>query len=145
MDTEWVIDVLGKPWVAGTAGPDEFDCWGLLCWYYDTKLGIQIDHYGKSMNPKDMMSVCRFAFSEAGSPRWARVSKPEHGDAVAMSQNRRISHVGIYLDIDGGKILHSRDHIGVMLQSTHQLRASGINTILYYRYDNHTTLSTHYE
>jgi peptidoglycan DL-endopeptidase CwlO len=40
----WAETQIGKPYVWAAAGPDTYDCSGLMLWAYD-KVGIQLTHY----------------------------------------------------------------------------------------------------
>jgi cell wall-associated NlpC family hydrolase len=78
---------IGKPYVWGAAGPNSFDCSGLVMWAY-RQVGISLPHYtGAQWN--------------AG----ARVSRAQlqPGDLVFFYSD--LHHVGLY--IGGGKMLHA--------------------------------------
>jgi hypothetical protein len=57
--------------------------------------------------------------------RWQRVSAPKHGDAVLMRQSRYPVHVGVWLDIDGGGVLHCTQSVGVVFQDLWALDRHG--------------------
>ncbi|MEU6428522.1 NlpC/P60 family protein [Microbispora sp. NPDC046973] len=40
----WAVSQVGKPYVWGAAGPNSFDCSGLMLWAY-SKVGINLPHY----------------------------------------------------------------------------------------------------
>jgi cell wall-associated NlpC family hydrolase len=121
--SQWVSELIGKPWVSGARGPDSFDCWGLLCWVYEKQFGVVLDPTGMG-NPEDLLSVMRFAVKEAVSGSWAPVTQPRHGDAVGMGLGKRIHHVG------------AKDQGNVVAQQRFQLASLGINTVMYYRHAN---------
>jgi cell wall-associated NlpC family hydrolase len=77
---------LGKPYVWGAAGPDSFDCSGLVAWAY-AQLGVSLPHSS-------------YAQASMGTP----VSRDqlEPGDLVFFDGN---GHVGIY--IGGGQFVHA--------------------------------------
>jgi cell wall-associated NlpC family hydrolase len=70
---------LGNPYVWGAAGPDEFDCSGLVVWAY-AQLGVWLPHYTGSL-------------WELGTPVSENDLQP--GDLVFFYQD--VSHVGIYV------------------------------------------------
>ena len=61
--------------------------------------------------------------------RWRRVERareqPREGDAVFMRQSRHPVHVGLWLNVDGGGVLHAARDIGVVFQNTWDLAAHG--------------------
>jgi peptidoglycan DL-endopeptidase CwlO len=72
------LDELGKPYEWGAAGPNAFDCSGLVVWAYG-KLGISLEHYtGDLWNEGEHVSL----------------SEIEPGDLVFFNN---IGHVGIYI------------------------------------------------
>lgn len=68
----------GKPYVYGAAGPNAFDCSGLVQWTYR--------HVGKNLP--------RTSGAQAGATR--RVGRPQVGDLVFFTSGGRVYHVGIY-------------------------------------------------
>ncbi|MGH3167950.1 MAG: NlpC/P60 family protein [Trebonia sp.] len=70
---------LGDPYVWGAAGPDQFDCSGLVVWAY-AQLGVSLPHYTGSL-------------WELGTPVSENNLQP--GDLVFFFQD--ISHVGIFI------------------------------------------------
>jgi peptidoglycan DL-endopeptidase CwlO len=70
---------LGDPYVWGGAGPDDFDCSGLVMWAYE-QVGIQLDHFtGDQWNEGEHISR----------------SQLQPGDLVFFFAD--ISHVGMYV------------------------------------------------
>lgn len=68
----------GKPYVYGAAGPNAFDCSGLVQWVYR--------HVGKSLP--------RTSGAQAGATQ--RIRNPQVGDLVFFTSGGRVYHVGIY-------------------------------------------------
>ncbi len=68
----------GRPYVYGAAGPNAFDCSGLVQWVFR--------HVGKRLP--------RTSGAQAGATR--RVSRPRVGDLVFFTSGRSVYHVGIY-------------------------------------------------
>jgi len=87
---------LGRPYVWGAAGPDAFDCSGLVVWSF-AQVGISLPHYSY-----DLMS--------GGAAVSASDLQP--GDLVFFYGG---SHVGIY--IGGGQFIHA-PHAGTVVQVT---------------------------
>jgi cell wall-associated NlpC family hydrolase len=75
----WALTRVGDPYVWGAAGPDAFDCSGLVVWAY-ARLGISLEHFtGDLWNEGEHI------------PR----SQLEPGDLVFFFPD--IGHVGIYV------------------------------------------------
>lgn len=75
----WALSEIGRPYVWGAAGPDAFDCSGLVMWAYG-KVGISLMHFtGDQWNEGEHI------------PR----SELEPGDLIFFFPT--ISHVGMYV------------------------------------------------
>ncbi|WGX96308.1 C40 family peptidase [Nocardioides sp. L-11A] len=68
----------GKPYAYGAAGPNAFDCSGLVQWVYR--------HVGENLP--------RTSSAQAGATQ--RVRSPQVGDLVFFTSGGRVYHVGIY-------------------------------------------------
>lgn len=128
MNVDQAFQYIGKPYAADGKGPDNFNCWGLI---YDVR-----KHYfpvALPIIPIGDEETCRDIFeAKVQSKHWMEVTEPQHGDC-ALLRGGRSPHVGIYLNIDGGGILHSLEGVGVIFTYTSKLRASGYSRIKYYR------------
>jgi len=75
----WALTRIGDPYVWGGAGPNDFDCSGLVMWAY-AQVGIHLDHYtGDQWNEGEHISR----------------SQLQPGDLVFFFPD--ISHVGLYV------------------------------------------------
>lgn len=134
-DISWVQPLIGTPWVIGGRDTTGFDCWGLLWYVYRTQFGIELPNYPERQ-PLNVSENWRIAQQEMASPHWRQIVKPSHGDAIGLSASRKvIHHVGIFLDVDGGLVLHATDKRHVVAQSIQTLRTIGLQTVLFYRHD----------
>lgn len=135
----WSAQYIQKPWVSGARGPDAFDCWGLLRWIYKTRLSIELPAY-PGVEAKDSETVAGL-IREATTvgpfaQEWHRLSKPVDMCGVAMGINE-ITHVGVYLAVDGGLVLHTASRHNCIAQSLKTLRANGYNLIEFYQHGAH--------
>lgn len=130
---EWVEGLIGKPWVAGGRGPDKFDCWGLVTWVYNHVLNIELPQV-PFIDPKDVSQVARQIAKASICGQWERLAKPEALCVIPMSTARAFHHVGLFLPIDGGTVLHAFDKANVIAQTFPSLRAKGINRFEFYRF-----------
>lgn len=127
MFTHWAVDYIGEPWIAG-----EHDCWGFF-------RRVQSERYGRAVPPFDVDAFNRFACARAvrDNPErshWLRVTAPQEGDAVLLAHARHPSHVGVWIDADGGGVLHCLEGDGVVFQTRKSLTACGWSHLEFYRH-----------
>lgn len=128
MNSEDINFLIGLPYEDGSFGPDSFNCWGLL--FY-----IQHNYFKVSMPiaPIGDADGCKAMFeSQLESGAWQPLEKPVHG-CGALMRDGQSPHVGIYLDIDAGGILHSMEGVGVIWTPLYQLRSLNFGRTKYYR------------
>lgn len=130
--THWAIPYVGRPWANGAQGPDAFDCWSFFRW-------VQKHHYGRetpfiSADATSPLVVRRTFEKHPERKRWVSVSVPSDGDAVLMAHNKYPCHVGVWLDVDGGGVLHCINGEGVVFSSMSALRISGWGRVEFYQY-----------
>lgn len=132
MTNSWTDSILGKPWLEHALGPDSFDCWGVVHFGFKTQRDIELPKY---------LYVSSEGFRQQGVnesdyPQWLRLSVPEDFSLAGLSMGERITHVGLFLDINGGSILHCRQDSGVIMQSIRAMKSQGWRTIRFYRWQN---------
>ena len=124
------IQLIGKPWVANTSGPDSFDCWGLVCYWYEAELGIKLPD--TPVSAIDLVLVAKEMQSAIKSSLWEEETTWEDNQVVAMGRNKIITHVGVHMA--GGYVLHcSREAGGVTVQTISQLQRKW-RTLKTYKY-----------
>lgn len=64
---------------------------------------------------------------------FVEVEKPQGGDVVLMRQAKNPVHAGLWLDIDGGGVLHCVRESGVVFQNIRSLNLSGWYLHSFYR------------
>ena len=126
MKPEDIIQYLGLPWIEG-----QRDCWLFF-------REIQAKHYGRivpivDVDVMDIRDVIHKVDAEKKA-HWEQIGKPEDGCAVLMSRNRYPVHIGMWLDIDGGKVLHCAQCMGVVFQNRQALKFDGWTGITYWRF-----------
>ena len=129
-DYSWVHKYLGLPWKAGGRSDGEFDCWGLLREVYKTQLGVELP----IINGFDARCVSGCVSGiEHGMSDWAQLDLPIDFCGVGLSMSKKfIHHVGVFLDVDGGQILHCHEKAGVIIESPSEMRMKSWRTINYY-------------
>ena len=130
--TSALSTLIGLPWIAGARGPEAYDCWGLF-------LAVQRQHFGRDLpeipvDALDLRAVLDAFIAHPERQRWQPVSAAEEGDAVLMRQSRYPVHIGVWLAIDGGGVLHAVRHAGVVFQTLAALDAHGWRIEGYYRF-----------
>lgn len=119
---------LGKGYRRDGQGPDEWGCWYLLrhCLseHFDTKLPLA---------PLGDLRGCKELYSSrVRSGSWVAIKEPLHGSPTLMRGGRE-PHVGLYLDIDGGGILHSLEGVGVVFTTIQACHAMGFCDLKFYK------------
>lgn len=119
---------IGLPWVAGARGPDAFDCWGLLRY-------VQAAHFGRALpDLPEFGAVARDLYQARMTSRaWESIAVPEHGAGVLM-RDGDAPHVGVWLDCEGGGVLHAMERVGVVWTPRQSLRLIGFSRLKYYRF-----------
>ncbi|QDB70859.1 hypothetical protein [Pseudomonas virus PBPA162] len=128
MTGEEASKYIGMAYRAGADGPDEWDCWHFLQHCMRTYFGKQLP-----FAPIGDRVGCKAVYDgQVAAGKWRLVSEPQHGDAVRM-RDGDWPHVGLYLDIDGGKVLHCCEDFGVIATSPSVLRNMGFGRLKFYR------------
>lgn len=123
----WAIQYLGQPWVE-----HDNDCWAFF-------RRVSADHFQRELSIIEIdtanLRACIDQFLNHTEHRyWKKTDTPTDGDAVLMSQGHMPTHVGMWLDVDGGGVLHCVKGAGVIFTKTSQLRVLGYKVVAYYAY-----------
>jgi len=111
----WASEYIGKPWVLAARGPDAFDCWGLVHYIYANRYDLELPPY--IMRTRDVAEYGKAIDAQKTNPDWIHLDEPEEGCVVALSRSKIFHHVGIWLDVDEGRVLHCYDGSNVIAQS----------------------------
>lgn len=112
---DYALSRIGCPYVWGAAGPDEFDCSGLVTWAY-AKVGISVPHQTESMY---YAAAARLPVSEA-----------EPGDVLWISYGDGYNgHVGIACNAGGSHFVHAPT-FGARVRDTDPLSWAGFTHAL---------------
>lgn len=108
---------------------NEFNCWGLLRDVQRRFFGIEL--------PKTSLGdpLAELYSKQMKSGRWEIVDEPFHGCGVLMRAGND-PHCGVWLDFEGGGVLHCERGNGVLWQKEHELRASLYANLKFYRFKN---------
>ena len=123
------MNYIGLPWKAGAAGPEAFDCWGLVRHWYRTKLGVELPE--QLVDAADVLAVARKAKAEQATDKWMELDDEETDCIVALGKNASITHVGVYIGED--YVLHACRATGKCIaQPMGQIRRNW-STVKYYK------------
>jgi len=123
VDANDIRNLIGRPWIAGARGSEAYDCWGLFLEVQRTQFNRELPEI-----PVDASNIKKVLNAFSHHPerqRWQKVKQPTEGDAILMRQSRYPVHIGVWLDIDGGGVLHAVQHAGVVYQTLAALEAHG--------------------
>lgn len=127
----WAQSYLGKPWTVDGFGPTAFHCWGLVWYVYKKHYNVDVPKY-LEVTGDQMRAIVRTIKSQKNSTDWAKIPFAIDGCLAGMSSHKSLHHVGVFLKVDGGMILHSCEGKGVVCQPISTIRAHGWSRIDYY-------------
>lgn len=137
--SHWATQYIGRPWVYGKAGPDEFDCWGFVRY-------IQREHFGVEMpevavaDRHDWRNSAQQLAEHDERKHWTRVVQPVEGDVVLMARNRLPTHIGLWVAANGTLgVLHCLEGAGVLYSPARALQAAGWGALQHYRHESKCT------
>lgn len=121
---------IGQPWEAGAIGPQSWDCMAFAVHVQRCYFGIEmpdviIPDYD---DPRSLVALNNGHHEHA---HWRPVEVPQHGDMVLI---RKPMHYGVYLDVDGGGVLHCVRGQGVVFTKLSNWLASGFGRREYLRH-----------
>lgn len=128
-DLEYVNSLIGKPWKSGARGPDFYNCW-FLC------RDIQKTLFNRDLpiievDEKSVLSIAREFSINDHRKKWKEVPVPSHGCLVEMSSGKHPFHIGVYLEVDGGGVIHCQNPSGVVFDKMQLLPISGWRKLRY--------------
>lgn len=103
-------EYIGTPWEAGAQGPEAFDCMAFFRHVQQKHFAIEVPAI-IAPDYEDPAQLVELFGAHPERARWQRVPAPKHGDAVIV---HKPMHIGTWLDIDGGGVLHCVRGAGVV-------------------------------
>ena len=117
-------------WERGAQGPEAYDCWAFFRMVQ--RLHFDIEVPAVVVPDYDDPAVLVGLFRGHGeNDRWLPVEKPCHGDGVIV---HKPLHAGVWLDFDGGGVLHCARGCGVIFTRDADWRMSGFGRKEYRRF-----------
>lgn len=98
----WATHLIGKPYQAGAAGPEAFDCLGLVRYYFLHRHGLSLpDYHLMTGTVAELRSFVR-------ATRWRRVSGAVQDEDILTMENFQGRHIGVALKTcEGIGLLHA--------------------------------------
>ena len=128
MNAERAAGYVGKAYDDNGFGPDSFNCWGFLIHIQRVEFGRELPAF-----PIGDVEASKAAHTTAlDSGQYAIVTVPMHGDCVLL-RGGNCPHVGVWLDLDGGGVLHSLGGVGVIWTPKTRLSQLGYSRLVFYR------------
>jgi hypothetical protein len=133
----WFEEYIGKPWEAVPNPPQSFTCGHLGRWIYQQRLGVDTPLIWANpaslkeciRNVSDMALYDLFSISDGDRPR--------PFDVAALSRCKNLDHMGIAVNtVEGLRVLHCQQVIGVVLDSVGELMGTGFRHIIWHRHKN---------
>ena len=124
--THWATAYIGEPYV-----PQANDCWAFCRRVWAERFGLEVPAVALEVN--NLRSITRAISRHPERLLWAPVEYPREGDAVLMAHNRYPCHVGLWVDADGGGVLHCVERSGVVFSNPQALERAGWARLQFYR------------
>lgn len=99
------------------------------------QFGIEVPEYAIDAN--DFKKTATEFANSTERAAWLPAIVPSLGCAVLMAHCKFPSHVGVWLDADGGGVLHCVRGEGVVFSTLAHLKNSGWGRVEYYQHASH--------
>ena len=120
---------IGLPWESGAQGPDSYDCMGFFRMVQRAHFGVQVPII-IAPDYEDGAALAGLFVRHEERSRWLPVDAPAHGDAVLI---KKPMHIGTWIDVDGGGVLHCVRGAGVVFTLDAAWRLSGFGRRAFFR------------
>jgi len=132
-ELHWAAGLVGKPYRSGARGPDAFDCWGIVQFGWQQRLGLNVPDV-RLRSAAMFRSVMRGGHVAVDDVEAVEVDAPAELDAVYMTSRQHPHHVGLWIAPDAlGGVLHAIEGAGVVFQRRADLIAHGIAIVKFMR------------
>ena len=121
---------IGIPYLAGGQGPEFYDCMGFFRLLQKNHFNIEVPII-LAPDYNDEYGIAELFNTSEERQKWQKIDKAEHGCAVIV---HRPMHIGTWLDIEGGGVLHCVKGIGVIFTKDSSWTFSGFGRREYFRH-----------
>lgn len=122
----WALAYIGEPWVAHSN-----DCWAFCRRVWAERFGLAVPII--EVDASRLATVAHAFRDNEERGRWQQVADPREGDAVLMAHCRHPSHIGIWIEADGGGVLHCIKGPGVVFMTPVAAARAGWSRMEFYR------------
>ncbi len=130
----WSVNYLGRPFQSGADGPDAYDCWGLVRAVLRDRAGIEVPKAPVSDATNAREVAREFARSQLYAD-WREIDTPERElDVTLMAEGRYPVHVGLWIPVGRGRVLHAVEAGGVVCVDLTSLSMAGYRVLGWYRH-----------
>ena len=123
--SHWAAPYIGRDWIAQT-----HDCWAFFRLVQREQFGREVPAY--DADALSLMSCARAMAANPERQKWTSTRSPKEGDAVLLAHSKYPSHIGVWIDVDGGGVLHCVEGTGVVFQSRQSLATCGWGHLEFY-------------
>ncbi|SEO64526.1 NlpC/P60 family protein [Nitrosovibrio sp. Nv6] len=114
-------EYIGIPWERGATGPHAYNCWNFV-------RHIQQVHFGRDLpqvtvDEDKPIGFVRQLRRHPARRNWLAMETPTEGDCVEMGSGKSITHIGVWVEVDGGGVLHCVQGMGVVFSKRFVMRA----------------------
>lgn len=131
----WAARLIGKPYRRGAAGPDAFDCWGLVRNVFALQHRVALPAVNIGATPcgdaaAGEETAAAVLLQAARASGFAPVAGPLQADDVLLMRNAEAGrHIGVLIAHRGTvKLLHACSGHGVRLQPLADVRLEGFHS-----------------
>ena len=120
-----------EQYIGDAYDPQTHDCWAFCrrVWAEQFALAVPV----VTVNGSNLRAITRAFSHHPERNLWQAVDVPQEGDAVLLAHTKYPSHVGIWVEADGGGVLHCQDGPGVVFTTRAALARMGWGRLQYYR------------
>jgi len=124
---------LRLPYSTGVQNKQQgFNCWGLMQAFLKEACGLDVHSIDVDFNDKRRVEL--EAHRQLNSGHWQAIEHPTAFCVVQMSHAVVPHHVGVYVPVNGGSILHTTQGTSSLLQKRHQVSLLGFHITGYYTF-----------
>ncbi|WP_321504037.1 hypothetical protein [Breoghania sp.] len=123
--------LIGTPYDIANRAP-RLNCWGCFV-VVQGLLGRALDAI--RIEGAGAAELARMIASHNERARWREIAGPVHGCGVLMGRSRAPIHIGTWLDIDGGGVIHAHDPAGVVFERLPDIKAAGWRHVTFHEID----------
>lgn len=127
----WAEQYLNDTWQADGNGPHAWNCWNFIRHVLKTHYSVEVPLI--DVDAMSIHAVIRALRGHDEKANWIETHAPMDGDGVYLHKKSDPSHVGIYLEVDGGGVLHCQQGFGVLFTPRNRLIQSGWQRATFWR------------